>query len=277
MISSVEIPGTGVVIPVLAVGSDAPLYVRHIDGLGPVDAAINTKGYDDIDGEYFVSSAIGKRNIVLKFGINDVDAALNTLYAWFKTKNAIRLQFNRLGTDSVQIDGIVETQPFDRFTQDPEVEISIICPSPNFFSPTSETIEGPVDYGKVSGEQTFVYNGNADAGIDFILDIGDTDLNGDIYVVHTHDAIGSRGFGVQGVSIPAARWYHLSTITGKKRVESMPVFGDPETINDMLGYMDLNSWWLTLFPGENRISVNTPGDANSRNWSVTYTELFGAI
>lgn len=279
MLTSVEIPGTGVIFPIFDVTPDDPIYIRKIneEGLGPVDAAVNTKGYDDVDGEYYVGSAIGKRNIVLTFGINDVDAALDILYAWLRPKGGVRLQFNRLGKDPVQIDGIVESVPFDRFSQDPEVSVSIICPSPNFFNPTPLTVTGDSS-GKVATDAH--YDGNADAGFDFTLQIGATPFSGDLQIEHRNPFLGVdwvRMLRLNDIAIANGREIHVNTEVGKKRVESRPVGESVEVDNDLLAFMDLFSWWLTLFPGENDITVVTPGQFTSMTWQLTYTEKFGAI
>lgn len=279
MITSIEIPGTGVVFPIFDVSPNDPMYVRKIneEGLGPVDAAVNTRGYDDVDGEYYIGSAIGKRNIVLTLGINDVDAALNILYAWLRPKSGVKLQFNILGKDPVHIDGIVESAPFDRFSQDLEGTISIICPNPNFYNPTSLTVTGDSS-GKVATDAH--YDGNADAGFDFVLQIGSTPFSGDLQIEHRNPFMGIswvRTLRLNDIAIANDREIHINTEVGKKRVESRPVGDLVEVDNDLLPFMDPFSWWLTLFPGENDITVVTPGQFTAMTWQLTYIEKFGGI
>ena len=47
-----------------------PLQILNIDGLGPVDASILSTPYATLDGETYVGSSVGKRNITLTLGLN---------------------------------------------------------------------------------------------------------------------------------------------------------------------------------------------------------------
>ncbi len=41
-----------------------PIQIRNVEGLGPVKASVNTQPFGSVDGESYVGSNVGKRNIV---------------------------------------------------------------------------------------------------------------------------------------------------------------------------------------------------------------------
>src|SRR5664279_2906619 len=47
-----------------------PIQILKVDGLGPVKAAVTTTPFGDFDGESLPAASVGKRNIVLTFGLN---------------------------------------------------------------------------------------------------------------------------------------------------------------------------------------------------------------
>src|SRR4051794_40200352 len=56
--------GSGYSFPVLSPNSDG-VFIEKVTGLEPVQAEITTNAYNELDGEFYVSSRQGKRNIVL--------------------------------------------------------------------------------------------------------------------------------------------------------------------------------------------------------------------
>jgi hypothetical protein len=205
----------GLVMPVQGSSPDDPIFVRNVEGLSPVDAEVNSQGYGQVDGEYYVGSRVGKRNIVLTLGLNVVDVSLPIIYAYFKTKNGVTLKFNVDGWPNapVYIDGFVETCTYNHFVQDPEVQVSILCPKPNLHKAEVE----------VTGDKTF----------------------------------------------------HWSSVQGKKAAEALPADVD-NPYNGLLYAMDNNSFWLTLWPGDNYFRVRTPGN-EAYDWTLRYSEQFGGI
>lgn len=114
--------------------------ITSITGLGFPDAEINTVSVGSFDGERFNSSRVAKRNIVLTIAIlGDVEANRIALYRVFKSKQWIRFHYKN-GLRDVYIDGYIESAPIDLFSQNQEVQISIICPEP-FFKEAEEIID----------------------------------------------------------------------------------------------------------------------------------------
>jgi hypothetical protein len=267
----------GLVMPVQGSSPDDPIFVRNVEGLSPVDAEVNSQGYGQVDGEYYVGSRVGKRNIVLTLGLNVVDVSLPIIYAYFKTKNGVTLKFNVDGWPNapVYIDGFVETCTYNHFVQDPEVQVSILCPKPNLHKAEVEvtgTSEDGPDYVHIG------YNGNEITGFDVTFDVVTTPHSGELFLEwYTGElSLDVRRFGfTDTLLIPVDKTFHWSSVQGKKAAEALPADVD-NPYNGLLYAMDNNSFWLTLWPGDNYFRVRTPGN-EAYDWTLRYSEQFGGI
>ena len=89
--------------------------VRNIDGLGAVKADVNTTPLGSVDGESFVGSSVGKRNIVLTLGLtpdwNDwtMSRLRRLLDKYFMPKLKIRFVFETMEFSPVEIFGYIES------------------------------------------------------------------------------------------------------------------------------------------------------------------------
>lgn len=112
------------------------LAITEIKGLGPAKANINTTEIATIDGASYNSARVGGRNIVfsLRFlGSPSIEDSRLLTYEFFPIKKPITLEFE---TDNrhCTIDGYVEANEPDIFSQNSGCQISIICPNPFFLS-----------------------------------------------------------------------------------------------------------------------------------------------
>lgn len=134
----------------------SPYIVKSIDGLGPVSASIFTSGYAGQDGEVYQSSKTGMRNVIFKLGYR-TDSTLSisdrrkALYKYMSPKSRITMVFRDEFGVAVETTGFVETHEPVMFSQEPEVKISVLCPSGYFTSgvtvldiPSNESV--PIDY-----------------------------------------------------------------------------------------------------------------------------------
>lgn len=114
--------------------------ITYISGLGPPDATINTVNVGSFDGERYNSSKLGMRNIVMNIAIlGDIETNRVALYKVFKSKEWIKFNYKN-GLRDVYIEGYIESAPIDLFTQNEEVQVSILCPDP-YFKNAEEIIE----------------------------------------------------------------------------------------------------------------------------------------
>lgn len=265
-------------IPVINPSSSQPIFIRDITGLEPAAATINSKGYGGMDGEFYIGRQIGKRNIVMKFGLNtnggysSVSAARGLIYGYMMTKAQVLLRFITDDHVPVEISGYVETLTPSRFTDDPEMSVSIICPKPNFVLPSRKEVSGSA--GTDPDEVEIFYNGNLPTGIGLILDMGNADYVGSVILETRISEPVYQTFSLYNdtfLSRDDQLW--INTEQGTKGVE---VHRGTEIIN-MLGKMDTDSWWMFLVPGLNRFRVRTPNSNNARGWLLSYIEQYGGI
>lgn len=273
------------IIPVTVdVTPTQPLFLRDITGIEPVTATINTKGYAQ-DGEYYMGSKIPKRSIVMKFGLNtsggypSVSAARYLIYGYAMTKNELWLEFFTDDHVPVQIRGYVESITPTRFSEDPELQVSVICPKPNL---VTDEIEVRGNAGIDPDWTRFSYNGNRSTGIDFVLDMGTSDYVGSVILetaITEPTGVSPdvyQTFTIYDGTYFSADWQlWINTGLGTKYVDART--SPTNIVSNMLNLMDPNSWWMFLVPGLNWFRVRTPSDNSARGWSLKYSEQYGGI
>lgn len=109
--------------------------VIGMDGLGPVQADINTTELATQDGALYNSARLQSRNIVLTllFEGNDIEEQRHQTYKYFPVKKKVKLD---IITDkrAVTISGYVESNEATPFSSREGAQISIVCPTPYFYS-----------------------------------------------------------------------------------------------------------------------------------------------
>lgn len=129
-------------IPLNVFGSvgSARYAIRDIQGLGPPNADIMHVRHALGVGSEYQSTVISSRNIVLTIAPKDnhqgsIQANLNVLYNYTKPGSKVRLTF-----DELYIEGYVESHDINNFSENPEVQISILCLYPYFMGNNEEHI-----------------------------------------------------------------------------------------------------------------------------------------
>lgn len=291
--------------------------ITSIDGIGFSDADINTMDVATIDGSQYVSSKMKSRSITLNFifvGDSSIETLRHKCYKYFPSKKKVRLRFN---TDnrSLWIEGYVESNKPDIFSENESVAVTVICPDPYLrddggfitlkgnvepefeFPFSNESLyNGLIEFGTVSytTQQTITYLGEADTtGIlitmEFINPIVANSIN--IYNRTTYEY--GDGTGKMVINLSA-----LSSLTGNQidpftnsivgcKLIMSSVIGDKyiKIINstmtkeyDILGIMDRNnSSWLYLVPGENIFVIDAQGRQDSIITTIEYDTLYGGV
>lgn len=118
------------------VSADSGFAIDKIDGLGPVDAEINTSEMV-IDGDHFNSARIGKRNIVLNLLFysesgNGIEEVRQFSYRLFPIKKNVYIEIE---TDNRKVwtQGYVEKNEPDIFNEMEGNQVSLICPDPKWY------------------------------------------------------------------------------------------------------------------------------------------------
>lgn len=255
--------------------SSAPIQIRNIEGIGPVNASVNTTPYGSIDGESYSGSTVGKRNIVLTLGLNpnwvdqSVESLRQMLYAYFMPKKSITIHFFSTHLPEIIIAGYVESATPNIFSKDPEMQISIICPNPDFVSVdptvfTGATISTPA--------LSFIdYEGTVPTG--FVLKVESS-----VLLPTYEDSVGISveadtlmNFGVNRVLIDSTQYLEMSSVQGQKYIRTVDL---SNVITSLMGEIG-DSDWPHLDHGMNGFEVTT--DIEGLDWTLTYYERFGGI
>lgn len=254
--------------------------VRSIDGLGPVKANINVTDISTGDGGVFNSSRLDKRNIVIdliflqteKESIEDIR---QKSYKYFPIKKKVHLTVETDNHTS-EIDGYVESNEPNIFSNSEGTNISIICPDPFFYSakdnetlfsgvePTFEfafennsTSESLLEMGSIQNknEQIIVYDGNAEIGMSiYIHALGDAsnitianNLTKEKMVINTDKLKTLMG---TDYAIISGDTIIINTTKGNK---SITLLREGISTN-ILNCVDRGSKWFTLVKGDNIFS-----------------------
>jgi hypothetical protein len=148
MLTNVKVLGSSTGTLSLALGgtNQTPIQILDISGLEPVKAEITTVPSNN-DGDLFQNARLGKRNIVLKLGLdpNWIDQTMSSLrrmlYDHFPPKTWRTLQFYMDDMPTVEVGGYIESFEPNMFSQEPEIQISVICPKPKFIG-----LDGVTEY-----------------------------------------------------------------------------------------------------------------------------------
>lgn len=269
-------------VPVVYPKPDALLYVKNIVGLEPVPATINTQGYGEQDGEFFIGSNIGKRNVVITFGLSTVRGGASVsdaralLYGYCMPKHLVKLIFYSDDHVPVAVEGHVESMTPNRFSQDPELQVSVICPRPNLTSVDAIRVFGQ---SRINPAETNIpYVGTIATGITLILRMGAAPYTGRIVLEHRMVGSGPlyRVIELASAVYPADAHLWVSTSHGERRLQIG--YADPNAAKvNLLGKMSNASLWTYMASGGNLFRVRTPDSDVARNWELLFFEQYGGI
>lgn len=121
---------------------ESGFYIQSIDGLGPSKADINVTEMSGTDGGEYNSSRVNSKNIVLKLGFLEkpnIETTRHLSYKYFPVKKKLTLTVE---TDyrTASIDGYVESNEPDIFSENESNQVSIICPNPYWYSTDNITV-----------------------------------------------------------------------------------------------------------------------------------------
>lgn len=286
MITQMEVLNSRVItspLPVVSLGSEAtdPIQIKNIDGLGPVNATVNTAQYGSIDGEFYYGSVVGKRNIVLTVGLNpdyatqSMEFLRQCLYQYFMPKSAVTLRFTSTHMPEVSIDGIVESFEPNMFSKDPEIQVSIICPQSEFTAVLPTAYQGVT---VAFGSNTFTnvnYEGNVPAGfvVTVVANAAHTAVTGEFRMLVKNPDTGLWVISTATVDTTAGHNLEISTVRGDKHVSSVLISSGAKT--SILEKVSPGSLWFPFVYGLNQFQVlaATPG----QDWNLLYSARYGGI
>lgn len=283
MLTQMEVFTSGILTPPWPIAdqnvSMDPIQIKNIEGLGPVKASVNTAQYGSIDGEFFNGSYTPKRNIVITVSLNPnwvdqtIEGLRQILYSYFTPETQVRLRFTSTHLSQVEIIGYVESFEPQMFAQDPEYQISIICPNPYFVNVNSTVIQGTTQAFAAPSDVIVNYEGNVNIGfvVDFILPSGGTAFTGEVRVVNSTPT--TKLSIVTPVTVSSTSLFRLSSVQSDKFARQYPQPSGLPT--NILGKVSPGSSWLTLRRGDNKIQVLSA--TAGLNWSLSYFARYGGL
>lgn len=253
------------------------IHIRNIEGLGPVKANINTTPYGSLDGEFYTGANIGSRNIVLTLGFNPdwseetVSSLRQKIYGYFMPKLPVTLRLFSDELPAVEILGYTETCEPNVFSQDPEMQISVICPLPDFVAVSPSIVIG--DAVTDADWEEFSLLSNVLTSILVELSRTSGTYDGLVTIEHKTLAPVTHKFEFGG-SVAVGIDLQINTGRGIKAAENV-VVATGEKIN-LLNSMSADSEWIALEPGVNKLRVLTES-ATPMPFKLTYHERFGGL
>lgn len=285
MLTLVEVFGAQSILPTLSLPLDttirvAPIQIRGIDGLGPVKADISSSPFANFSGEFITGLWSGKRNIVMALGLNPdweeqtVESLRLLLYSYFMPKQRVKLRFHNTHLPVCDIEGYVEDMPTNIFSKDPEIQVSIICPDPDFVSELVDfggtvIFDGPPD----PGEPTeIVYTGTAPT--EFFLNLSHNDTT-PTYTgrVLIRNESANESLLINSVAVDSTQFVQVKTLRGDKdvRVKSYSTSEWASILQEVTENVD----WPRLYPGTNLFSV--AADSDGQDWDLECNLRFGGL
>lgn len=255
---------------------ESGLLITEIEGLGPVKATVNMTQLATADGDIFNSSRLNGRNIVIKARFTYADTiedARLLSYKFFPIGH--KLTFH-IETDNriAETEGYVESNEPDIFSDESDMQVSVLCESPFFlsvsddgkqqtnFSAVESMFEFPfsnesleeklIVFGKIVNkkENTVYYEGDAETGcIIHLHAIGEVRMI-DIYNIKTAEHMGidtDKIATLTGSGLIYGDDITISTIKGKK---SITLLRNGVTYN-ILNALAKNVDWFQLARGDN--------------------------
>jgi hypothetical protein len=281
VLTKLEVLGLRSLVPTLPLAEDGdagsdPIQVLGINGLGPVKANITTAPYGAFDGEALSGMSVPKRNIVLTIGLHPdwsvqtIEELRQLLYNYFMPKLLVQLRFHSTNFPVVKIDGYVESMEPNIFVKSPTIEVSIICPAPDFIAVDAATITGITNDG--SDTTDIEYIGSVSTGVILKITKAVGTPGEDGIQINLSGEYAPLTFLARGNLTDDIYW-EMSTTPGGKYVRS--VSQSLGTITNYLNDISYDASWPMLYPGLNRLSVITP--VVGQNWELSYFTRFGGL
>ena len=260
--------------------------ISKIEGLGPGTATINTTELSTGDGAYFNSSRVPARNITLSliyWGQDNIEDIRQMSYKYFPLKKMVTLQIETDNRVS-EIDGYVESNEPDIFSEQESADISIICPNPFFrsafetqittFSSVEPLFEFPFSNESLTEnliemsvlrdqfDRTIIYEGDYEIGVTIsILAYGEaSDIT--IYNVGTRESMKiytDTIAAITGSGLVEGDELEICTVKGQKSATLIR----EGVMTNVLNAIDRHSDWFLITKGANQFAYTASSGASN--------------
>lgn len=267
--------------------------ITSIEGISPGDATINVSDIASTDGAYFNSARKSTRQVAINFRIlstPDCEYNRHKLARVFPLKKWTRVYFmsnQRLS----YIEGYVESNAVEVFTNPVTARVSILCPEPYFHSVDehSITFSGEVavfefDFEietttevsqlRAVADENVYYDGEVPNGITMKIHATGT-IGADIYIYDTTNnglmvVDYAKLSSIMGSGLTAGDDLVICTVKGKK--SAMFVRNGVEY--NVLNAITRNATWFELQPGDNVFTYATTVGQQYLQFAISYDVLY---
>lgn len=276
--------------------STSELAVEKIEGLQPEKTNINSTENQTSDGSSFDSAVTGVKDIVfsLIFMPNDgnIERVRHKCYKYFPIKNNIIIQIE---TDerNIFIEGYVESNEVDMFSEQEGCTISVLCMTPFFKSSVQNTsiIKGSenafvfpfsnnslseplliMGYIKDNTEELIYYNGEVTVPVKMRIDFCSNISSLTIMNLITPEQKIDIDFSVIGHQPSNGDYLIINTTIGQK---SIKLYTDDNVYDVAPGINIRNTNWIYLLPGYNHIVLSHTNEI--KKFEVYNNVLYGGV
>lgn len=252
---------------------EAAYLIQNIDGLDPVKATLTSTAFAGVDGVQFQSARREARNIVITAGLNPdfltetARSLRNRLYAFFMPATKVDLILYDDEGPTVTISGVVEDAPSPLFTQEPAMNISVMCPNPDFQDVVATSITDGMTTSSNTG-RIISYQGTSKTGSVITLNVNRSLSDFTIYHQPPNDDLRQLDFSAPLVSGDILT---ISSVIGDKGV----TLNRGGTISSLLYGKSPQSSWIELSPGHNIITFYVTGAGVP--YTLDYVARYGGL
>lgn len=282
MITRMEVVSSQPGAPDLPLGgfmpNDDPVQIRDINGLGPVKSDLALTPFATGRGELFQGSSTGKRNIVLTLGLNPnwanqtMTSLRQLLYRYFMPEYWSTYRFFSDELPDVTIRGVVESFEPNIFSADPEVQVSIICPKPDFVHLDTTIITGATT--DPPDEIVLNYLGTANTGFVLIVESpeGEDSYSGGLTITNQYGDL-VQSFSANAITVDGLMYVEINTVRSTRHIYNV-MYETREAVN-ILAKLALGADWPEFGPGENTFSIIA--DVTGLRWRLGYFNRYGGL
>lgn len=260
---------------------DSPFQITNIDGLGFVKADLASSGRTNTPGEILTGKSVGKRNIVIDFRLNpnwatqSVADLRRILYKYFRPTDDVELTFNSdEAPTQVNIFGTVESMEPEMFTQEPIIQVSILCYEPNF-----RALDPIVHAGTTAAYQTVSLDNPGIEAVGFEILFTPIAADDVVGTIKLDDPVYATNpvLHFTGVDTDVNQPVRISTVYGDRFAQvqhaSYPV--NTTVIASLLPLMVSGSRWPQVPPGTSLLGITTT--TTGMAYSLSYYPEYGAL
>lgn len=238
------------------------------------------------DGAYYNSQHLQMRNIVIDIVLDgDIERNRQHLYQIFPIKSKCTVYFQNENR-SVKISGWIEVVGGDLFSQQEEIQISIICPQPYFEGLTaiqeelSQTVKlfefpfaievgQPIPISEIQEMPFCTIQNNGDVKCGCVMKVS---VSGFMYGLRIYNTTTQEWFGID-YDFQAGDIITIDSTTGNKKCV---VKRDNQEINLLL-YRAVGSKWFQLAAGANEFTFRVATGQEFVKILFTVVEQFGGV